>query len=126
MNQVIPLPKGERNLSRVVAVLSSLPKEEEWKLTIEKSKPRRSMSQNAKLWAIYSEILKKLPDMDGWTKEDLHEFFLQNHFGDEIRNLFGKKKRVAMRRSSKLSKQEFMDLIESIYRFMAERGVFIQ
>lgn len=126
MNQVIPLPKGERNLPRVLAVLSSLSKEEDWNLTIEKAKPRRSMSQNAKLWAIYNEILKKSPEMDGWTKHDLHEFFLQNHFGDEVRNLFGKKKRVAMRRSSRLTKLEFMDLIESIYRFMAERGVFIQ
>lgn len=63
--------------------------------------------------------------MRGWTAADLHEFFLIDHFGSEVHELFGKKRLKPLRRSSRLSKMEFADYIDHIQRFMAERGVFI-
>jgi len=125
IKQTFDILKGAP-LTRAVAVLSALSKEDDLTITIDRKKPKRSPSQNDKLWAIYDEILKVGGEaMAGWTKDDLHEFFLQNHFGSEVKTLFGVKKRRPLRRSSKLSKIEFADFIESIYRFMAEQGVYI-
>lgn len=125
--QTIYLSKGERVLTRVVAFLSALPKDKDYELTIKEKKRTRTIDQNAKLWAIYSEILKQGgEDLAGWTKDELHEFFLIEHFGSEVKSLWGKKKLRPLHRSSKLNKQEFSDLLETIFRFMAERGVYIE
>lgn len=89
-------------------------------------KSRRTSSQNALLWAIYDQIIKLGgEDMAGWKSEDLHEFFLINHFGSETREIFGRKRLKPLRRSSILSKAEFAELLDSIVRFMAERGVVL-
>lgn len=88
---------------------------------------RRSQQQNALLWVLYTDILKKGGEvLRGWTKEDLHEMFLIEHFGShEIR--LGKRRRLKPnRRSSKLSKLEFSDFVDFIVRYMAEQGVVLR
>lgn len=128
--QAIILPKEAdraRPIARIAAVLAALDRKSAWKVEISEHRPRRTSDQNRLLWAIYGEILEKGgEDMGGWTKDDLHEFFLIQHFGAETKDLFGRKRLVPLLRSSKLNKQQFADLIETILRFMAERGVWIQ
>jgi hypothetical protein len=125
IKQVIEIQKGGE-LTRLVAVISALIRDNGVKVTVEILKPRRSVDQNAKLWAIYDDILKLGgEDMAEWTNDDLHEFFLIEHFGHEVKSIFGRKKMRPLRRSSKLSKLEFADFVEHIYRFMAEKGVYI-
>ncbi len=123
------LPTGAQRASvfaRILRALNSLPKEQQWTVTIKKHKPRRSLPQNALLWSLYTDILKLGgPEMEGWEKEDLHQFFLIRHFGEEIKEMFGEKRRVPLRTSSGLNKQEFTDFIDSVVRFMAERGVVL-
>jgi hypothetical protein len=127
MKQTIILPKGRANRERAATVIQSLPMERAWSLTIAEYRLQRSQSQNAFLWATYQRIIELGgEDMAGWTKDDLHEFFLQNHFGHEEVTIFGLKRLRALRRSSKLSKIEFMDFVASIQRFMAERGVYLE
>lgn len=123
--QTITIEKGAP-LTRVVAVMSALVQEQALEIAIKKAKRKRTESQNAKLWAIYSEILRVGGEsLAGWTKDDLHEHFLEEHFGTEIKELFGKKRRCPLSRSSKLSTKEFADFVEFIFRYMAERGVYI-
>jgi NinB protein len=130
MNETIYLPRvveGERNLARLVGFFSALPKENAYEVTVKLRKNPRSISQNRKLWALYNEIIRKGGEsMAGWVADDLHEFFLQLHFGHEVKELFGRKRHVALNRSSKLTKLEFSDLLETIFRFMAERGVYLE
>lgn len=129
MEQVIYLPLNPpRNaVERAQRTIGGLPAGKAWAITIAEQKPRRSDQQNSLLWAIYTDIIRRGGEaMQGYTKEDLHEFFLGNHFGWEVKPLFDKKRQVPKRRSSKLNKQEFTDLVESILRFMAERGVYIE
>jgi hypothetical protein len=115
-----------RDIGRVIHELESLDEEKSWRVTIEEQKSRRTLSQNALLWAIYTEIIQRGGEaMQGWTKDDLHEFFLINHFGSDVRTLFGKKRHIPLRRSSRLSKSEFSDFVESIHQFMAERGIVL-
>lgn len=127
----IKLPKESRErrqfrAQRVATYLASLDPDKDWELIVRPRKSTRSRSQNDYLWAIYDYILKHGGEaMGGWTKDDLHEFFLITHFGSETKELFGRKRLKPLRRSSKLNKQEFSDFLETIFRFMAERGVYI-
>ena len=130
MEQSFHLPRSlsrERVIERVARVLSGLTRDKAWKVEITEHKPTRSHSQNSLLWSIYTEILRKGGEtMAGWEKEDLHEFFLIQHFGSEIQEMFGRKKHKPLRRSSRLNKQEFADFVDHIVRFMADQGVFIE
>jgi len=122
--QVIHLDTGERNLTRLVGFISALDKKKKWKVTIEEAKRKRSNEQNAYLWGVcYATVLRHLP---GWDADDLHTYFLGEHFGWETIQAFGKKRLRPIRRSSKLNKMEFQDYIAFIQRKAAELGVFIE
>lgn len=124
MNQVIPLPKGERNLARLVAVISALALDKAWKIEIKEARPTRSNEQNAYLWgAVYPSILTHMP---GWDADDLHEYFLGEHFGWEVLEGLGRRRMKPVRRSSKLSTMEFIDFVAFIQRRMAEHGVYVE
>jgi hypothetical protein len=129
MNQTFYLPATEFRaevIKRVGTVLTSLPMLR-WKIKISEAKPLRTESQNKLLWAIYTQILSVGgEEMGGWTKQDLHDFFLMSHFGEEVYEVFGRKRIRPLRRSSRLNKQEFSDFIAHIQQFMAERGIFIE
>lgn len=126
MFPVEDLARRSARAQRVVTFLSGLDPKKPWEIVVREYKKPRSGQQNKYLWSIYGFILEAGgEEMGGWTKDDLHEFFLINHFGSETRSLFGRKRLFPLRRSSKLSKQEFSDFVESIMRFMAQRGVYV-
>lgn len=130
MNRQFILPRSitrEGAIARIARVLSTLPLESAWRLEVHEHKPTRSNQQNRYLFGcVYPTILREGGEaMGGWSADDLHEFFLIDHFGHEVHELFGKKRLKPMRRSSRLSKQEFSDFIAHIQRFMAERGVYV-
>ena len=56
---------------------------------------------------------------------DLHEYFLGEHFGWQTLEGFGRKRVKPLRRSSPLSKTEFVDFVDFIQRTMAGHGVYI-
>jgi hypothetical protein len=90
-------------------------------------KSRRTNDQNALLWALYEDVLSKGGEtLGGWTKNDLHEHFLGEHFGWEIREALGRKKQVPRHRSSRLTKAEFSDFLESVVRKCAEYGIVLE
>lgn len=114
-------------IGRIALVLGALAMDRAWRVEIHEHVALRTVSQNRLLWAIYQDILRQGGEnMAGWTRDDLHEFFLMNHFGHETKILFGRRRLVPLKRSSRLNKQEFSDFVESILRFMAERGVYIR
>lgn len=124
MNQKIRLPKGERNLSRLFAVVSALDLTKAFDIEIKEARPTRSNEQNAYLWgAVYPSILTHMP---GWDADDLHEYFLGEHFGWEVLEGLGRRRMKPVRRSSKLTTVEFMDFIAFIQRRMAEHGVYVE
>lgn len=113
----------ERSLRRTVAFLQSLPLDKAFKVKVEDLKPRRSENQNRYLFGVvYPEIAKHL---DGFDKDDIHEFCLGEWAGWEVVEAFGKKRQRPIRRSSALTKHEFADFIAHIQRKMAERGIVI-
>lgn len=117
--------RGERAL-RLAKFIASLDCTRAWEMVVRPYVRKRSGQQNAYLWSIYEYILEAGgEEMAGWDKNDLHTFFLGEHTGWETRNLFGKKRLVPLKRSTRMNKQEFTDFLEFIMRFMAERGVYI-
>ena len=124
--QRIIINKGG-DMTRAFAVIQALVRDGATEINIKPYKAKRTTDQNSLLWAIYGEIIKRGGEtMAGWDKDDLHELFLQLHFGSKVLTLGKHKKRTALRRSSKLNKQEFSDFVEFIVRYMAELGVYIQ
>jgi hypothetical protein len=120
------LLRRDRVICAVVDALEDLPLDQGFRLEIREHRATRSELQNRTLWWIYESILKLGGEaMGGWAKEDLHEFFLLTHFGSEVRVLFGRKRLKPIRRSKTLSKIEFAEFVEFIYRFMAEKGVYL-
>jgi hypothetical protein len=90
-------------------------------------KSKRTSDQNALLWALYEEILKRGGEaLGGWTKEDLHEYCLGEHFGWVEHKAFGRTRMKPRRRSSRLAKLEFSDFVEFIVQRMAEHGIVLE
>lgn len=120
------LPR-ERAIERIAMALRALPQEKAFALTIEEHKPRRSDQQNRALWGLaYPTILKAGGEqLAGWTAEDLHEFFLGEHFGWQTLGGFGKRRMKPLRRSSRLSRKEFAEFFDFIQRKAAELGIVI-
>lgn len=121
--RALTLPAGRKDASLAVAFLTTLPMDRAWRVEVKETKGTRSALQNAYLWGVvYPEILKHLP---GWDADDLHEYFLGEHFGWEVLEAFGRKRMRPIRRSSKLNKMEFADYVNFIQRRAAELGVYI-
>ena len=108
-------------------MVSRLDPAQSWQISIEAFKPKRSDQQNAFLWGVvYPSILEGGGEsLRGWTTTDLHEYFLIEAFGSEVIEGFGRKRHKPIRRSSKLTKQEFTDYLALIEAKCAELGIHI-
>lgn len=123
MSQIFTLAKGVRTLTRIVAFLSNLPRDRAWKIEVTEQKATRSNEQNAYLWGVvYPTVLQNLP---GWDADDLHEYFLGEHYGWQTLEGMGRKRLKPVRRSSRLSTTEFSDHVAFIQRAMAEKGIYV-
>lgn len=128
LGQKFRLPSGPGRASavdRLVRILSALP-DKPFVLDIREHKPRRTTDQNALLWAMYAEIIKRGgEELAGWDPKDIHEYMLGEHFGWTRLSGLGRTRVKPIRRSSQLNKQEFSDLVDFVVRFMAERGIVL-
>lgn len=110
-------------IDRLTKSLRELDADKIFQVKVDEKKPKRSDQQNRYLFGVvYAEIARHL---EGWDKDDIHEFCLGEWSGWEVVEGFGKKRQRPVLRSSKLNKQQFGDYIEFIQRTMAERGIFI-
>lgn len=128
MKAVLPA-EGDRGptIERILSMLRLLPKGKAWAIEVDEAKSKRTVDQNALMWSIYREIIEKGGEaLKGFTEKELHEHFLAAHFGEEERELFGRKQLVPRFRSSKLSTAEFGRYVDSVIRYMAMRGVVIK
>ena len=112
------------DVKRVIAALSN--QKRPFTVTI-KSGGGRSQEQNRYLWGVcYATILEFGGEtLGGWTNQDLHEYFLGEHFGWETLEGFSRKRIKPVHRSSTLTKMEFVDFVAFIQRKAAEMGIVI-
>lgn len=123
--QIFILPKTDRqriadNLHSFV--LSAMPGKE-LRVEVCEYRKRRSQDQNAALWGV---AYKTLHDATGNDPDDLHTYFLGEWGGWETIDVMGQKRRVPIRRSSKLTTVEFAEFYAFIQQRSAETvGVYI-
>jgi hypothetical protein len=110
-------------LANLIAFLHKLPDTKAWKVEVVEYHKRRSHEQNAYLWGVCYETLRK---STGQESEDWHEYFLGEYFGWEETELFGRRKLKPKRRSSKLSTVEFGGFVDFIMQKAAENGIYIE
>lgn len=128
MRRVIAKGTPPDQIANAIAnMVSRLDPAQSWQISIEAFKPKRSDQQNAFLWGVvYPSILEGGGEsLRGWTTTDLHEYFLIEAFGSEVIEGFGRKRHKPLRRSSKLTKQEFSDYLAIIEAKCAELGIHI-
>ena len=122
---LIPATEGRKAaLERVGRVLSTLPLAR-YRVTVEEAKPKRSDPQNRYLWGVVYPAILSAGKLEGWSANDLHEYLLGEHFGWELVEGFGRKRQRPIRRSSKLSKIEFVDYVSFIQQRMSEHGIYV-
>ena len=103
-------------------------------LQITEVKPTRSLEQNSYLFGVvYKTILDHNLREQGWTAEDVHEFYCGEHFGWKPLDGLGRTRLKPIRttttdiygKRSVLTKMEFSDFIAYIQQKSAENGIFI-
>jgi hypothetical protein len=84
-----------------------------WCIEVLEWKKPRTDQQNRFLWGVcYPAILEGGGEaLAGWTRDDIHEYFLGECFGWETLEGFGRKRMRPIKRSSKLTKQEFSEYL---------------
>lgn len=86
----------------------------------------RTEEQNDKMWPMLREIARQVPRNGVHFKEEAWKFAFLKALGKEVKlvpDISGDGVTPYLDGSSKLTVQEFSDLIEIIYKFGAENGV---
>jgi hypothetical protein len=127
LKQEIFIPASEARaavVERVGRVLLALPLAR-YRVEITEAKPTRSNPQNRYLWGVVYPTILEAGHLDRWTKDDLHDYLLGEHFGWELVEGFGSKRKRPIRTSSKLNKQEFTDYVAFVQQRMSEHGIYV-
>jgi hypothetical protein len=112
---------------RIRRSLEALTEHCPWVVMITEKKPSRSLAQNATLWALYDDIIRRGGEMmAGWENKDLHQFFLGEWGGWQELHGMKRTRLKPLRRSSRLNKTEFSEFLEFIVRYMAQQGVVLE
>lgn len=89
-------------------------------LQLQEYKPGRTLSQNARYWAIVGAIA----EYSGDSKEGVHNDILCEFHGSQwINDKFGQPKRVPLGRSKDQDRNHFSDLMLIAEKWAAEAGV---
>ena len=123
-------PRGTRPdaMASVVArMVSGLDPLKTWAVEVTEWKKPRTNQQNKFLWGVvYPSIIEGGGEaLRGWTRDDLHDYFLGECFGWETLEGFGRKRLRPLRRSSTLNKQEFSDYLLFLETKCLEMGIVI-
>ena len=110
----------------VLRMVQQLPKKP-LSVTVELWKKPRTNQQNAYLWGVvYPTVLEAGGEMlRGWTRDDLHDYFLGECFGWETLEGFGRSRSKPVKRSSSLNRQEFSDYLTFLDTRCADMGIII-
>lgn len=127
MRQEFILSKNRASVENVTRFLSMLPADNSYRVEVSDYRPRRSEQQNRYLWGVcYPTILRGGGEaLGGWTADDLHEFFLGEHFGVDVLEIGNKTYERPRQRSSRLNKQDFADYVAYLHRRAANMGIVI-
>jgi hypothetical protein len=121
-------PKGTRPeaMASVVArMVSGLDPLKTWAVEVTEWKKPRTNQQNAYLWGVvYPMVLEAGGEaLAGWTRDDLHEYFLGEVWGWETLEGFGKKRLRPLKRTSRMTQAEFTEYLHGIENRLMDLGI---
>jgi hypothetical protein len=126
MKRIFPNGTPKSAIVNSVAVLAKqIDESRAWVVTIEEFRRPRTNQQNAFLWGVVYPCIIEAGNLEGFTAQDVHEWFLGECFGWQTLEGLGRKKVKPLKRSSKLNKQEFSDYLEFISMKCGELGFTI-
>ena len=117
----------EQLANAAIRMVQGLSSDKTWAIEVTEWKKPRTNQQNAFLWGVcYPAILEGANGvLDGWTRDDLHEYFLGECFGWETLEGFGRKRLRPLKRSSALTKQEFSEYLMFLENRCMDMGISI-
>lgn len=123
MSQTIII-RGAASLSDALAKLAGLPLDRPWALTVERLDRKRSLQQNARLWAILTHVSDQVADEEGkkYSPETWMSFFKSKFLGKRAISVDGELHLVE-KRSSTLKTVEFGEFMTQIEVWSIDHGV---
>jgi len=117
----------EQLANAAIRMVQGLSPDKTWAIEVTEWKKPRTNQQNAFLWGVaYPAILEGGGEaLAGWTRDDLHEYFLGECFGWEMLEGFGRKRMRPLKRSSALTKQEFSEYLNFLEGRCMDMGITI-
>ena len=117
----------EQLANAAIRMVQGLSPDKTWAIEVTEWKKPRTNQQNAFLWGVaYPAILEGGGEaLSGWTRDDLHEYFLGECFGWETLEGFGRKRTRPLKRSSALTKQEFSEYLTFLESRCMDMGIVI-
>lgn len=122
MSRALIVIGNDRERQRAAAWVAKAP----WNTRLEFKAPKRTLDQNAKMWAMLTELAQQLPYHGLRLTPDDWKLIFLDALKREVRmvpNLDSTGFVSLGRSSSDLSKSEMADLIELIHEFGARNGV---
>lgn len=128
IKRIFPKNTNKEAIVQAVAVLvRNIDTSRAWQVTVEEFKKPRTNQQNAYLWGVvYPAILEAGGEMlRGWLADDLHEYFLGEVYGWETLEGMGRKRLRPLKRTSRMTRSEFMEYLEQVSQRCANMGIVI-
>ena len=121
-------PRGttaEQMVNAIVRMVEPLDPSRTWSVEIEEwKKPRTNQQLRYLFGVVYPMVLEAGGEaLGGYTREDLHDFFLGEVYGWQELNALGRTQSKPVRRTSKMTKAEFTDFLYSIENKCIEMGI---
>lgn len=94
---------------RLAAYFARLQIERPIAVKVEDYRHRRTVTQNARLWALHT----KASEVTGYSPDEMHEFALMRYFGSEEIEVGGVRMMRPLKRSSSRNTKEFAAFMEA-------------
>ena len=121
-------PKGtsaDAMAAAVTRMVQGLAPDRVWSVEVAEWKKPRTNQQNAYLWGVvYPMVLEAGGEaLAGWTRDDLHVYFLGEVWGWETLEGFGKKRLRPLKRTSRMTAAEFTEYLHGIENRLMDLGI---
>lgn len=128
MKRIFPRGTTPEQLAVAAArMVQGLSSDRAWCIEVLEWRKPRTNQQNSFLWGVcYPAILEGGGEaLAGWTRDDIHEYMVGEWGGWQTLEGFGRKRMRPLKRSSKLTKQEFSDYLLFLETRCMEMGISI-
>ena len=125
MPQPSILVSDEGTRARVIEHISGLNLNKPWRVTVEPHRERRSLNQNALMWAWVNRVAAHVHEATGQGNDEIHEFFKGQFLPWRVIEIGGIVETVPGS-TKKLSKAEMSEYMNKIYAWAtSEMGLLL-